>query len=162
MSTPYGDFNYNSTEYMTSPDFIDDRPMLSQSSSHSTQDNSARSTSMGSDYSNQMMGSLGQNQHYMHDHVMQPQMISSVSPQSSGWWPQNSMMGLDTSMNMMADMGLSQSPNASATTSPTLQDDYDSRPLSIGSNSEIVEWQDKARVEVSGAAFPFPQKTSMY
>ena len=153
MSNPYGDYNYNGTEYMTSPDPIGHRPMLSQSSSHSTQD-SAQSTTLGSDYSNQMMGSSGQNQHYMHDAAIQGQMISNVSPQSqsSDWWPQNSMLPLDMSVTMIADMEFSQ--NASTTTSPIQQEDHDFHRMSIGSSSGIVEWQDKARVEVSEAAFP--------
>ena len=57
------------------------------------------------------------------------------------------MPSLDTSISMMAELGLSQS--AGATASPVTQEEYNPRRTSMASNPEIAEWQEKVRVEVS-------------
>jgi hypothetical protein len=75
-------------------------------------------------------------------------MLPPIPSESPEWWAAPEMMPpLDTSITMMAELGLSQSAGASA--SPVLQDDYSTRRSSVASNPEVAEWHEKVRTEVS-------------
>ena len=146
MSNQPGKFNYDGTGFIGPQDQMDRPPMLLQSSSRSTQD--TQSTGINSDFSSPMMMPHGQHPFHLQDPNMPSPMLSPVSSQTLQTWPQNAMMPhLDTSISMMADLGLSLS--AGATASPITQDEYNPRRTSITSNSEIAEWQEKVRVEVN-------------
>lgn len=122
--------------------------MLSGSSSLSTRD----SGTMDSEYFNPMIVLPAQHAYHLQDPAMSGQMLSAVSSHNPEWWPQHTMIPtLDTSIDMMADFGMSQS--AGAAVSPTLHDEYGTRRTSINSNPEIAEWQEKVRVEVSSCSF---------
>ena len=153
MSNTNNDLNYDGSGYLGHQhQELLERPMLSQSSSRSTQDTQS---SMNSDYSNSMMMSQAQHSYHMQDTGMSNRMMSPLSSQQTDWWPSNTMMPLlDTSISMMGDLGLSQS--AGATGSPIQGDEYGLRRSSMASNPEIAEWQEKVRVEVSFHLRPGP------
>ena len=148
MSSPADQFGYDTRGFRGHQDQME-RPILSQSSSLSTQD----SGTMNSDYSNPFMAPHGQHAYHLQDTTVSGQMLPPVSSHNPEWWPHHAMMPpLDTSIDMMADMGLSQS--AGAATSPTIHDEYGTRRTSVASNPEIAGWQEKVRVEVRLVFFP--------
>ena len=147
MSNAADQFEYETTGYFGHQDQME-RPMLSGSSSLRTQD----SGTMNSEYSNSMVVPQEQHAYHLQDCAMSGQMLSPVPSHNSEWWPQHTMIPtLDTSIDMMPDFGMSQS--AGTALSPTLHDEYCTRRASMNSNSEIAEWQEKVRVEVSPCSF---------
>ncbi len=143
MSNTADQFQYGTSGFLGHQEKME-RPVLSQSSSLSTQD----SGTMNTDYSNPMMVPQGQHAYHLQDSTMSGQMLSPVPSHTPEWWPPHAMMPtLDTSIDMMADFGMSQS--AGATASPALHDEYGARRTSVSGNPEIAEWQEKVRVEVS-------------
>lgn len=69
-----------------------------------------------------------------------------MAPTEQDWWSTNGFMpALNTSIDQMADLQLQQTQS----NSPIIGDDYGGRRASINSNSELADWQEKVRVEVS-------------
>jgi hypothetical protein len=92
--------------------------------------------------------SHGQPQYHLQDSSMQSHMLPPNPPPNHEWWASQPFLPhLDTSIDMLSGLGLSQS--AGTTASPILQEEFSPRRSSVASDTEVSEWQEKVRIEVS-------------